>query len=267
MKLDDRKRIVIKLGTSTLTYKTGKINIRRMEEIVRTISDLHNSGREVIMVSSGSIGMGVGKLNLPARPKTTPGKQAAAAVGQCELMQVYDSMFGKYSITVGQMLVTRRIMESENLTNVRNTLETLLSYGCIPIINENDTVSIDELELEIGENDSLGALVAATAKADLYIILTDIDALYTKDPKAHVSAEPIHIVENIDEKIEESAGGKGSALGTGGMATKIAAAKITTSHGIDMVILNGKKPSLIYDLFDGKEDVGTIFLAQKNRNK
>ena len=175
--ISKKKRIVIKLGTSTLTHKTGKLNIRRMTNLVRILSDLHNAGKDIILVSSGAIGMGVGKLNLEKRPVETAMKQAAAAVGQCELMHVYDDMFSKYGITVAQMLITKRIMVNDNLVNVQNTLETLLSLNVIPIVNENDTVAIDELELEIGENDSLSAMLANVANADLLIILSDIDGL------------------------------------------------------------------------------------------
>jgi glutamate 5-kinase len=263
MKISEKKRIVIKLGTSTLTHKTGKLNIRRMTNLVRILADLHNSGKEIILVSSGAIGMGVGKLNLAERPKDTPSKQAAAAVGQCELMHVYDDMFEKYSITVAQMLITKRIINNENLINVQNTLETLLSFKTIPIVNENDTVSVDELELEIGENDSLSAIVANVAEADLLIIMSDIDGLYSEDPRRNPDAKPVYVVDKIDDSIENMAGGSGTSLGTGGMTTKINAAKIATQAGVDMVIMNGKKPELLYDLFDDKEKIGTIFLAQK----
>lgn len=263
--ISKKKRIVIKLGTSTLTHKTGKLNIRRMTNLVRILSDLHNAGKDIILVSSGAIGMGVGKLNLEKRPVETAMKQAAAAVGQCELMHVYDNMFSKYGITVAQMLITKRIMVNDNLINVQNTLETLLSLNVIPIVNENDTVAIDELELEIGENDSLSAMLASVANADLLIILSDIDGLYSEDPRKNPDAKPIHVVEKIDDEIVHMAGGSGTMLGTGGMSTKINAAKIATDAGIDMMIMNGKKPDLLYDLFDGVENVGTVFLAEKNK--
>ena len=179
-----KKRIVIKLGTSTLTHKTGKLNIRRMTNLVQVLSDLHNAGKEILLVSSGAIGMGVGKLNLPERPKDTPSKQAAAAVGQCELMHIYDDMFSKYSITVAQILLTKTIVQNpERRQHVQNTIERLLQLGVIPILNENDTVAIDELELEIGENDSLSAVIATVADADLLVILSDIDRLFSADPR------------------------------------------------------------------------------------
>lgn len=178
-----KKRIVLKLGTSTLTHKTGKLNIRRMTNLVRILSDLHNEGRELLLVSSGAVGMGVGKLNLSERPKDTPSKQAAAAVGQCELMHIYDDMFAKYNVTVAQILLTRATLTNERLPHVQNTIGRLLEMGVIPIVNENDTVAIDELELEIGENDSLSATVAAAVGADLLVILSDINGLYSADPR------------------------------------------------------------------------------------
>lgn len=257
--ISEKKRVVIKLGTSTLAHKTGKLNIRRMTNLVRVISDLQNSGREIILVSSGAMGLGTGKLGLREKPKDTPTKQAVAAIGQCELMHIYDDMFEKYSITIAQILLTKAIIEKpESKKNVENTLERLISLGVIPIVNENDTVAIDELELEIGENDSLSAIVAKLAKADLLVILSDIDGLYTADPHKNPDAETIPVVEEITKDIEKIAGGAGSALGTGGMATKINAAKIATEAGIDMVIMNGKNPEELYDLFENKE-IGTIF--------
>ena len=246
-----KKRIVLKLGTSTLTHKTGKLNIRRMTNLVRILSDLHNEGRELLLVSSGAVGMGVGKLNLSERPKDTPSKQAAAAVGQCELMHIYDDMFAKYNVTVAQILLTRATLTNERLPHVQNTIGRLLEMGVIPIVNENDTVAIDELELEIGENDSLSATVAAAVGADLLVILSDINA----------DAQVIREVHKIDEHIEQMAGGAGSALGSGGMATKINAAKIATEAGVDMVIMNGRDPEQLYALFDG-EPVGTHFMAE-----
>ncbi|MDE6539697.1 MAG: glutamate 5-kinase [Ruminococcus sp.] len=259
--ISEKKRIVIKLGTSTLAHKTGKLNIRRMNNLVRVISDLHNSGREIIMVSSGAVGLGAGKLGLSGKPKDTRMKQAVASVGQCELMHIYDDMFEKYSVTVGQILLTKTIISNPNhCSNFRNTVETLISMGVIPIVNENDTIAIDELELEIGENDSLSALVAELSEADLLLILSDIDALYDDDPRTNPDAKPITYVEKITPEIEKVAGGAGSSLGTGGMSTKINAAKIATNAGIDMIIMNGKNPDLLYDLFENKE-LGTLFKA------
>lgn len=257
-----KKRIVLKLGTSTLTHKTGKLNIRRMTNLVRILSDLHNAGRELLIVSSGAVGMGVGKLNLPERPKDTPSKQAAAAVGQCELMHIYDDMFAKYGVTVAQILLTKTTLSNDRLPHVQNTIRRLLELGVIPIVNENDTVSIDELELEIGENDSLSAQLAVAADADLLIIMSDINGLYSADPRKHEDAEVIRVVEKIDERIVRMAGGAGTSFGTGGMTTKINAAKIATENGVDMIIMNGRNPEQLYALFDG-EEVGTHFLAQQ----
>lgn len=261
--ISSKKRIVLKLGTSTLTHKTGKLNIRRMTNLVRILSDLHNSGREILLVSSGAVGMGVGKLNLPERPKDTPSKQAAAAVGQCELMHIYDDMFAKYNVTVAQILLTKTTLSNNRLPHVQNTIRRLLEMGVIPIVNENDTVAIDELELEIGENDSLSAKVAVAVGADLLVILSDIEGLYSADPRTNADAKVIRVVEKIDAHIEHMAGGAGTSFGTGGMATKINAAKIATEQGIDMVIMNGRDPEQLYALFDG-EEVGTQFLAAKS---
>ncbi|WP_173460027.1 glutamate 5-kinase [Ruminococcus flavefaciens] len=260
--ISEKKRIVIKLGTSTLAHKTGKLNIRRMTNLVRVISDLHNSGREIIMVSSGAVGLGAGKLGLPEKPKDTKTKQAVAAIGQCELMHVYDDMFAKYSVTVAQILLTKTIINNPNhCDNFMNTVEKLVNMDVIPIVNENDTIAIDELELEIGENDSLSALVAELSGADLLLILSDIDALYDDDPRSNPDAKPISLVEKITPEIEAMAGGAGTSLGTGGMSTKITAAKIATNAGIDMIIMNGKDPEKLYDLFEDKE-IGTLFKAQ-----
>ena len=254
-------RIVIKVGTSTLAHATGALNIRRTAALCRVLADIKNAGHELVLVSSGAIGMGVGKLNLSERPKDTPSKQAAAAVGQCELMHIYDDMFAKYNVTVAQILLTRATLTNERLPHVQNTIGRLLEMGVIPIVNENDTVAIDELELEIGENDSLSATVAAAVGADLLVILSDINGLYSADPRTNADAQVIREVHKIDEHIEQMAGGAGSALGSGGMATKINAAKIATEAGVDMVIMNGRDPEQLYALFDG-EPVGTHFMAE-----
>ena len=260
--ISEKQRIVIKLGTSTLAHKTGKLNIRRMTNLVRVISDLHNSGREIIMVSSGAVGLGAGKLGLPEKPKDTKTKQAVAAIGQCELMHVYDDLFAKYSITVAQILLTKAIINNpSHCENFMNPVEKLVGMDVIPIVNENDTIAIDELELEIGENDSLSALVAELSRADLLLILSDIDSLYDDDPRSNPDAKPIPLVEKITPEIEAMAGGAGTSLGTGGMSTKITAAKIATNAGIDMIIMNGRDPEKLYDLFEDKE-IGTLFKAQ-----
>ena len=214
-KISERKRIVVKVGTSTLTHKTGRLNIRRVEQLVKTLADLYNAGHEVILVSSGAIGLGMGKLGLRERPKDTKGKQACAAVGQCELMYMYDNLFSNYSITVAQLLLTKYILLEDRRTNVENSLETLLSMGVIPVVNENDTVAIDELELEVGENDSLAAIVATIAKADLFIMMSDIDGLFDKDPNSSDDAQMIPVVQEITDEIRGVAGGVTTNVGTG----------------------------------------------------
>lgn len=257
-RISERKRIVVKVGTSTLTHKTGMLNIRRVGQLVRTLADLHNAGHEVVLVSSGAIGLGMGKLGLRDKPKDTPGKQACAAVGQCELMYMYDNLFADYSITVAQMLLTKYVLLEDRRTNVENAMERLITHRVIPVINENDTVAIDELELEVGENDSLAAIVATIAKADLLVIMSDIDGLYDKDPHKEKDAKLIPVVNEITEDIKALAGGVTTKFGTGGMVTKINAVEIAYEAGIDVVIMNGKKPGKLYDLFEDKA-VGTLF--------
>ena len=256
----DNKRIVVKVGTSTLAHKTGKLNIRRVEKLVKILADLSNSGREIILVSSGAMGLGMGKLGLVKKPTDTPSKQALAAVGQCELMYMYDKMFGEYNIVVAQLLLTKYILLDERKANVENAVNKLLEQGVIPIVNENDTVAIDELELEMGENDSLAATIAAVARADALVILSDIDGLFDDDPKKNEGARLISVVRDIDNNIKAVAKGAGSKLGTGGMATKIKAAEIASQAGIDTVIMNGRTPEKLYDLFQGKQ-IGTRFVS------
>ena len=212
------------------------------------------------MVSSGAMGLGMGKLGYLKKPTDTPSKQALAAVGQCELMYMYDKMFGEYNIVVAQLLLTKYILLEERKSNVENAVNKLLEQGVIPIVNENDTVAIDELELEMGENDSLAATIAAVAKADALVILSDIDGLFDDDPKKNNDARLISVVKDIDNNIKAIAKGSGSKLGTGGMATKIKAAEIASQAGIDTVIMNGKKPEKLYDLFEGKQ-IGTRFVS------
>ncbi|MGN0675829.1 MAG: glutamate 5-kinase [Oscillospiraceae bacterium] len=256
--INEKKRIVIKVGTSTLTHKTGRLNIRRMEKFVKVLADLQNSGKEIILVSSGAIGLGMAKMGLTERPKDTPMKQACAAVGQCELMYIYDKLFGEYNLNVAQILLTKYIIDTPRKNNVENTFEKLISHNVIPVVNENDTVAIDELELELGENDSLAAQVGIFSRADMLVILSDIDGFYDGNPKDNPDAKLIPVVNIIDDKIRSLAGGAGSGLGTGGMITKINAAEIAMNAGIDMAILNGRNPYILYELFDGKS-VGTIF--------
>ena len=260
--IDDKKRIVIKVGTSTLTHKTGRLNIRRMEKLVKVISDIQNSGRQVTLVSSGAIGLGMGKMGMQNRPTETPLKQACAAVGQCELMYIYDKLFGNYNITVAQILLTKYILDTPRKNNVVNTFEQLFARGVIPVVNENDTVAIDELELEFGENDTLAAHVAQFSNSDMLIILSDIDGFYDANPKIDPNAKLIPMVMEINDDIRKLAGDAVSGLGTGGMITKINAAEMAMNAGIDMAILNGRNPDILYDLFDGKQ-VGTIFTANK----
>ncbi len=250
-------RIVVKLGTSTLAHKTGLLNVRRVEEICKVISDIKNAGDEVIMVSSGAIGMGVGKLSLGSRPDDIPTKQAAAAVGQCELMYTYDKLFSEYNHTVAQILITSEDLQNEERhQNFNNTLNRLLELGALPILNENDTVTTEELG--IGDNDTLAAIVAKSVKADMLVLFSDIDGLFTADPHKCQDARLITNVSKIDDSITALAGGKGSKLGTGGMVTKLNAAKICMECGCDMIITNGNNPASLYDIVEGKQ-VGTKF--------
>ena len=250
-------RIVIKIGTSTLAHPTGHLNIRRVEELCKIISDIKNSGHEVIMVSSGAIGMGVGKLGLRSRPTDIPTKQAAAAVGQCELMYTYDKLFSEYNHTVAQLLITGDDVKNDaRHNNFSNTLDRLLELGALPIINENDTVSTDEIV--IGDNDTLAAIVAESVKADMLVLLSDIDGLYTADPHKDPNARLISRISKIDDAILALAGGSSGSQGTGGMVTKLQAARICLSCGCDMVIANGSDPMNLYHILDGKT-VGTTF--------
>lgn len=253
-------RIVVKVGTSTLAHSTGNINIRHVEELCKVLSDLKNAGHEIILVSSGAIGMGVGKLSLKEKPTDMPTKQAAAAVGQCELMYAYDKLFSEYNHTVAQILLTGLDLEDdERYHNIQNTMNRLLELNVLPIINENDTVSTQEIA--VGDNDTLGAIVAVSMKADLLVLLSDIDGLYTADPHKDENAELISVVEEITPEIEALGGGKGSSLGTGGMVTKLNAAKLCMTKGTDMIIANGSNPSVLYNIVDG-EKIGTRFKAE-----
>lgn len=256
-------RIAIKIGTSTLTHKSGSLNIRHVEELCKVMSDLKNAGHEIILISSGAIGMGVGKLGLKERPSDMPTKQAAAAVGQCELMYVYDKYFSEYGHTVAQILLTGNDLDdTERSANFRNTVDRLLEMKALPIINENDTISTDEIA--VGDNDTLAAIVTVDVKADLLILLTDIDGLYTSDPKKDKTATVIKKVEEIDDYILSLGGSAGSQLGVGGMHTKLNAAKICMDNGIDMVIADGSVPTVLYDIEEGKS-VGTYFTGGKRQ--
>ena len=253
-------RIVVKIGTSTLAYATGQLNIRRVEELCKTMSDIRNAGHELILVSSGAIGMGVGKLGLRTRPRDIPTKQAAAAVGQCELMYVYDKLFSEYHHTVAQLLITADNLSNETRhANFTNTLNRLLELGAVPVINENDTVATDEIV--IGDNDTLAAMVAESVEADLLVLLSDIDGLYTADPHADPTARLLPVVHRVDDGIRALAGVSSTDQGTGGMVTKLRAAEICLNCGCEMVIANGREPTLLYDIVEGKP-VGTRFVGE-----
>lgn len=254
-------RIVIKIGTSNITYSTGCLNLRHVQKLVEIISDIKNAGHEVILVSSGAIAMGVGKLNLAERPSDIAGKQACAAVGQCELMYTYDRLFGEYNHTVAQILLTAPDLANDGRREkFQNTIEKLLAYSALPIINENDTVATEEIEF--GDNDTLGSKVATAANADILILLSDIDGLYTKDPRSNPDAEFIPEVYELSDDVMALGGGAGTKHGTGGMETKLKAAKIATDAGCDMIIMNGAKLEQLYSIVDG-ERVGTRFYAKK----
>ena len=261
--LKDVKRIVIKVGSSTITYGNGKRNFSRIDHLAREIADLANQGKEIILVSSGAVAVGVDRLGLAAKPKTIPGKQAAAAVGQGVLMHTYEKIFAEYGQIVAQVLLTRMdSVDRHRYTNSRNTFLALLEHKVIPIVNENDVVAIDELK--IGDNDNLSALVAGIIDADLLIILSDIDGLYTANPQKDPNAKLVPEVTDITPEIEASAGDAGSKVGTGGMFTKIQAAKMATSSGINMVIASGEEKDAISRILEG-EEIGTLFVSRENR--
>jgi glutamate 5-kinase len=269
--LKETKRIVVKVGTSTLTYDTGKANFSRIDKLTRVLSDLANQGKEVILVTSGAIGIGVGKLNLKEKPKAIREKQAVAAVGQCELMHIYSKFFSEYGHIVGQILLTRDVVGDDICrANVINTFESLLEKGIIPIVNENDSVSVAEIKIgqkdTFSENDTLAAMVSKLTKADLLIILSDVDGFYDSDPKTNTNAKKFSVVDAITPEVEKCAGGAGTTRGTGGAVTRIKAAKTATSAGVNMVLTNGEDPSVILDIING-EDIGTLFLGQKRSGK
>ena len=261
--LKKAKRIVVKVGTSTITYANGKRNFSQIDRLARELSDLQNQGKEMILVSSGAVAVGVDRLGLPAKPSTIPGKQACAAVGQGVLMHTYEKLFADYGQIVAQVLITRtEAIDRHRYTNCRNTFMTLLQQGVIPIVNENDVVALDELK--IGDNDNMSALVAGIVDADLVIILSDIDGLYTANPATHPEATLVHTVPEITPEIEASAGGVGSSRGTGGMATKIQAAKAATNSGIQLVIASGTEKNASPRILQG-EEIGTLFVSRENR--
>ena len=261
--LQKAKRIVIKVGTSTITYANGKRNFSQIDRLAREISDLQNQGKEMILVTSGAVAVGVDRMGLPGKPKTIPGKQAAAAVGQGVLMHTYEKFFADYGQIVAQVLITKtEAIDRHRYTNTRNTFMELMRQRVIPIVNENDVVALDELK--IGDNDNMSALVAGIVDADLVIILSDVDGLYTANPQTHPDAVIVPEVVEITPEIEASAGGVGSARGTGGMATKIQAAKAATSSGIHLVIASGTEKNAIARVLQG-EELGTLFVSRENR--
>ncbi len=258
------KKIVVKIGTSTLTYENGKTNLRRMEKLASVLSDIQNSGIQVVLVTSGAIGVGVQKIGLPEKPGDTSGRQAAASVGQTELMFMYDKFFGEYNQIISQLLITKDDMEDrKKRTNLINTFNKLFNYGIIPIVNENDSISTDEIEF--GDNDTLSAYTASIINADMLVIMTDIDGLYDTNPKENPNAKLIPVIENFSDGLYASAGGAGSNRGTGGMITKLRAAKIAVENHIDVVIMNGEKPEKIYSVLDGKP-TGTFFKGKSNND-
>jgi len=261
--MHNARRIVVKVGTSTLTRENGKLNIRRVEQLVRALSDLMNGDKQIVLVTSGAIGVGMGKIGLDERPKETPKKQALAAIGQGQLMSIYDRLFSEYGCTCAQVLLTRDVLSDETRrVNALNTFNTMFDYKVIPIVNENDVISTDEIEF--GDNDTLSAYVARLVDAELLIILSDIDGLYDKNPREHAGAKIIPVVAEVNDDIMALAGGNtgspGGAgkFGTGGMITKIKAAEIATAAGINMIIANGENPERLYEIFEGKQ-VGTLF--------
>ena len=257
------KRIVVKVGSSTLSHQTGKLNFLQLEKLVRELADLHNQGREIVLVTSGAGAAGLGKLGLEQKPRTIPEKQAVTAIGQGLLMQMYEKLFGEYGQIVGQVLLTREdFSDRRRFLNARNTLHAIFRYGAIPIINENDTVAVDEIKL--GDNDTLSAMVAGLVDAELLILLSDIDGLYTSNPRQDKNASLIEVVTEITPEIEALAGGTGSKLGTGGMETKIQAARIAGNSGVAMVIAHGNQEHIVGRIIKG-ERLGTLFLPKENR--
>lgn len=254
-------RIVIKIGTTSLTYGNGHVNLNRIGHLTRVICDLVNRGKEVVLVTSGAIGIGVDKLKLKERPETLSGKQAVAAVGQLMLMNIYERFFSEYSLTVAQVLLTKNVTDgAESRQNAVNTFNELFRMGVVPIVNENDTVAVDEIKY--GDNDYLSYIVADLTEADLLIILTDIDGYYDKNPQENKDAILMHTITDLSEKIEKNAGGSGTALGTGGMLTKVHASRLAASSGIWAVIANGDRPETVYDILEGKE-IGTVFIPEE----
>lgn len=261
--MKDVRRVVVKVGTSTLAYDTGLLNLGQIDKLVKQLSDLQNSGHEVILVSSGAIGAGMGKLRLKERPKTLPEKQAAAAVGQGVLLHMYQKFFSEFGKTIGQVLLTKDdFSDRRRFLHARDAFFQMMRQDVVPIVNENDVVVVDEIK--VGDNDTLSALVASLVEADLLIILSDVDGLYTANPQTVPDARKLEIIETIDQSIHDMSGGAGSSLGTGGMATKIHAAEIATAAGVHMVIADGRAPDVLSRVVAG-EAVGSLFLGQKEK--
>ena len=263
----EKQRIVVKVGTSTLTHDSGSLNLRSMEHLVRALADLHGCGNEIILVTSGAIAVGTARLGLSERPRELRMKQAAAAVGQCRMMHIYDKLFGEYNRSVAQILLTGDDVENpDRAEHLRSTFSALLEMGVIPVVNENDSVSSAEIETGhhkvLGDNDTLSAIVAALCQADLLVLLSDIDGLYDADPRTHPEAKRFHQVKDLTPEILEMAGGAGTWRGTGGMATKLSAARIAMDAGCDMVITNGSRTEDLYGIAEG-QDIGTRFLAAR----
>ncbi len=265
----ETQRVVVKVGTSTLTHSSGSLNLRSMERLVRVLADLGGSGHEVILVTSGAIAVGTARMGLDERPRALRMKQAAAAVGQCRMMHIYDKLFSEYNCTVAQILLTGDDVEDPaRAEHLRNTFTSLLELGIIPVVNENDSVSSAEIETGhhkvLGDNDTLSAIVAELCRADLLVLLSDIDGLYDADPRTHPEAKLLHQVAALTPEILEMAGGAGTWRGTGGMATKLSAARIAMAAGCDMVITNGARPEDLYGIAEGR-DIGTRFISQKRQ--
>ena len=263
--LKDKKRVVIKVGTSSLTHsETGQLDFIKMEKLVRELADLNNRGKEVILVSSGAIAVGRKAIGMKERPSSLAVKQACASIGQARLMMIYQKLFMEYNQTASQILMTKNTLVNEvNRANARNTFETLLEMGAIPIVNENDTVST--YEIQFGDNDTLSAVVSALVQADLLILLSDIDGLFTDDPNRNPEARFIEYVDRVDERFEKMAKGSSSDVGTGGMSTKLGAARLATSAGADMIIANGADMDIIHRIMDG-ERIGTMFRANRTED-
>lgn len=258
--LKDVTRIVVKVGTSTITHSSGKINIKRMEQLVRVLSDLRNMGKEIILVSSGAIGVGMGKLSLEEKPTSVRQKQALAAIGQVGLVAIYDKFFKEYGYSTGQVLLTKFILEDElRYNSAKNAFQTMIDYNVIPIVNENDVIST--YEIEFGDNDTLSAHIAALTEAELLVIFSDIDGFYNSDPRANPNAQIIPIVEKITDEVKSLAGGAGTRRGTGGMKAKLKAAEFVRNAGIDLIITNGAHPENLYNIIEGKP-VGTLFVGK-----